>query len=235
MPGLVSLQSYSVFCAATSAAGVTSTLPQVHLTGRQATTSCCKSALLTSKAGSLSFVEGNSYLDVFELGIVSLPSSSMSVTLSLHRGGVDVSHLLYPSAVVSYSTSSLITTKDIISMKSLSAGSYTISAVVIGLSSSEFSISYIGSTSFTVASLNTEPATPIPVAATFSNSGYAIHITFDSSTNRGGLQSASFLCNTLLNFIGAGTHKCSWSDTSTLVISLSGTTGTFGSISSTLG
>jgi hypothetical protein len=129
--------------------------------------------------------------------------------------------VLTPSSFAVASSRSLLVYSS--SYASVSAGNYYLVITLSGSSKDEFN-SVNTNANFTVISVVTEPPVPALVSAIYSSDGAFVSVTFNESTNQGGFTNY-FSCKTFLEFNGMDSSACSWTDSRTVKITQSSSTG----------
>eukprot|EP00598_Pedospumella_elongata_P002837 CAMPEP_0184977078 /NCGR_PEP_ID=MMETSP1098-20130426/7839_1 /TAXON_ID=89044 /ORGANISM="Spumella elongata, Strain CCAP 955/1" /LENGTH=2266 /DNA_ID=CAMNT_0027500023 /DNA_START=378 /DNA_END=7178 /DNA_ORIENTATION=+ len=71
-----------------------------------------------------------------------------------------------------------------------------------------------------VALISLQPVIPVVSAVTFNGDCSAVNVVFTSPTNKGGVTTTYFPCDTLLTFNLASSTMCRWADSVTLIIQL---------------
>ena len=228
--GLQSSIEYSVFCATESADGTFSSLTDILASELVVSTTCCKKVYVTTFFDEM-FIDGNILLDIFLLSIVELPSSSVSVDISVYYNasnhathnvstGIDVSAEVFPNRSVTFGSS--IQSNVSISLNFLPpSGVYWITASLSGTSSAEYSIQFVGSPVFKVLSSTAQPDVPEVHSTLFSDDGSSINLLFGASTDVSGFTFGLFPCSFLLEFVHSSFAECRWVNKAKLSIFLS--------------
>ena len=203
--GLLPSTSYSVYCY-TSFAGVTSASSDLLKYRRFVNTTCCKSITIERSTGSL--FSGSDTSNFLSIRLNGLPSSSISIVLSLNKKLTD----FYPSKFTFSAGSSSVVYA---SIRSLPEGIYSYNVELFGPSAHEYSISFLTGSQFQVIGNDQPPPPPSISSVTFSNDGSYLIAMFDSPTNRGNM-TTTFVCGNLFMFACASTSLCQWiNDTTT--------------------
>jgi hypothetical protein len=219
LTNLVPSTAYSVYCLTMSAASVYSSLQTAVSGVVTASTACCKSITVSLGVDSLAF--GTSGSGAITVTIGSLPSSSITVSLTAYQSGTSMASALFPSNVTFTSKSSSLT-KLLSITNTVPVGSVTFVAALSGSSASEYATVTSDSatltfqqskSTFEVRAVNAAPATPSVVSARFSNDGVYVVVQFSSPTDRGGsgATTSGFTCTSVVQFRYSNASQCQWS------------------------
>jgi len=204
--GLDAATFYNIYLLTASPIGIQMSFDKVLKSKHVVKTLCCKE--IKSSLSLPFIVQGQSVPKIITITIPR-PSSSLDVQINLYslQATVDGDEYLalsdkqlYPSTINLDSTSSSsIYTASLPAMSQ--AGMYQYSLSFYGDSMHEYSITYLNSRQINIISLDVPPPAPNVTQAIFSNDGSYIIVSYDSSTNKGGLPTL-FGCNVLFNFDG---------------------------------
>ena len=231
--GLTSVSQYSVYCSVVTSVGSASNESAVRKTQTNVTTICCRTVLFCSTPKYLYnneiyyssiFIGGN----IFSYKLSSLPETRLSITpqiLSLQsdgsyasvQGGSIVPNIQtwFGNSTSKYLTSSF---KIVPSSNWSSADSYIVKLVMSGDSASKYTSETVKLTILDAAS---DPPVPQLTKVLFSDSGDALYMIFDSSTNYGKMSStASWSCSSLWTFVDSTSCSCVWLNKTTVYAQL---------------
>jgi hypothetical protein len=204
---------YDVYCVSTSLQGISSPFDETFI---RLSTGCCKT--ITIDGSLLTNQYARSIVnDAITVSVSALPSKSLSLTLSLQniQNSSDNSIMIIPS---SYDISFGSITKTFISaVLAGHSGLYRLSAVLRGDSAMEYQLIIANGANLRMLNFNQILATPKLLTAQMCEDGTCVRITFDSLTNRGGLDSI-FPCFKILQFPGARATSCQWIDDRSIAV-----------------
>lgn len=210
---LVPLTTYNVYCTVVNTLKNGNPLLQVLSTAQKVTTSCCR-ILSFSRAPYFVYTTSMRALSYqYTYSLDSAPSANLTVTPVLYNA---TSGVLIPSSKMfvrpasanflggtEFRQSSFI----FLSVGDNYAGNFLVRMNFSGPSSGEFypvAQEFVG-----LAAAAIKPA-PNLATATFTDSGAAIIIVFDSATNRAGLGFDFWSCDKVFDYAGAKTATCVW-------------------------
>eukprot|EP01036_Dinobryon_divergens_P024404 gene24404-32851_t len=180
--GLVPSSSYALYCY-TFYAGLTSSTEDMIANRRVVNTTCCKSIGI-GRLASVIISSGSDIAKFFSIQSDGLPSTSMSIVLSLNA----TTSAIYPSRISWTSNDNPIAAA---SLRSLPEGVYFYAASVVGPSAHEFALSYTAGCRFRVIGPGQSLPSPSVTSAIFSSDGSHLIVSFDSPTNRGNISGSS--------------------------------------------
>ena len=221
LDNLIPSTNYAIYCLTVSLDGVEATTSDVIAQKQSASTSCCK--VITIDLLAPSAKEGE---DVFSaLSVVFDSAPTMDVVLFLQCRKLIDGTIVYPffSEAIELISTSLIFDFSV-GFRADDPGDYELSFQIAGDSGAEYHLVYGEVTQITVLEVFAEPPPPVVKSVVFSNDGVSVVIRMDSSTDMAALQ-RNFICSNLFTFVGAGTTKCQWTDSSTVVAYISGESG----------
>ena len=227
LSGLTSLQNYHLYCGSESSElSKSSAIIDILASETLVTTTCCKEVRVTSVVSGSTYVEGSVILDFLTLTVDASPSEWVGASVSVHYQStssvtnVNVSEFLFPSHNATfYSDSELFVFS--LNYNTL-PGTYVISVELSGASQAEFTMSYIGSTQFTVFASDEEPPLPVVLDSVFSYDGTSVFLTFDSPTDMGDQPFGVFPCISVVVVANIDSLLCNWIDRKNLSISVAG-------------
>lgn len=199
----------TVYCMAVSVIQTTNYALSMSL---NITSGCCKVASFS--LGAFTMPESSYKLSGATVVLSHLPSDS--VTVQLQSACSIAGIVTYSISEFSFYSGSpyMSSSADIISGV---PGNCTLGVSLIGTSRSEYSVTYTTSRAMEVYSTTAPPPAPVLSGAVFASDGGTIVLTFDTQTNKAGVQSL-FSCESLLSFTGAATSRCQWTDTQHITI-----------------
>jgi hypothetical protein len=210
---LVALSTYNVYCTVINVLQNTLPLVDVQHGMQQINTTCCR-VLSFTKAPYYIYTtpeKASSYQYTYVL--TSRPSREVTVTPVLYDA---ITKLPVPAAIMGVRPASATFTASsallqssfiVVSLKDFVAGNFLVKMEFSGLSRNEFSPA---STEFVgLAAAAIKPA-PRLASATFTDSGAAVVIVFDTATNRANLGFEFWKCSDVFTYDGAGTATCVW-------------------------
>ena len=217
---LMSVQKYSVYCYLESLAGVGSTLQAVTRTKASATTTCCKAVVFSSTP---TYIHPNNYkykaseaaMFLFKYALPGSPSHSLMVTPVILFGGAPNALINATPPFLIFNASSPFDGQFYLSAPADFTGDCSVSLSFSGLNASLYSSPVVASQFLPAASRLPAPKLQ---SAQFSDSGQVVLISFDSSTDRAGLN-GTWTCDTLFSFNGASLSTCTWLSASSVSVS----------------
>jgi hypothetical protein len=188
--GLLALKAYSVYCYVETLVGTGSALYEVLGTKTVVTTACCKTLSFTNSPafvyGDVSkYTTSSSTLYIYTYSLSAAPSIDLQVTPAFQLDGVVTTAITaIPSTFTMTQTSQLTGQFFLSATSALVGGTCTMTMVISGSSAAQ----YDSGVTAVVQILSSQSAVPAPVMLTsrFSDSGQAVLITFDSTTDMAG-------------------------------------------------
>ena len=244
--GLVPLTAYSAYCYVKNVLGIGSSLTEVLDTQTAVRTACCKTIEFTNAPTRVygdpttyTLQQRNQY--TFSYALSSAPSEELRVgftvaslnTTSARIGSAPCNDVVASPALHSFSPSSqqqgssLSRSFILRAADAFAAGSCAIQVSLSGPSVLEYEFAGTSSsgnvnngTSVAVEILAAAAVPPAPTMtrSQFSSTGASAYIYFDSLTNRAGLQSVSWNCAEVFQFVSAATSVCSWLNNSAVQV-----------------
>jgi hypothetical protein len=223
--GLTALKTYAIYCYVETAIGTGNSLSAVLATRLVQTTACCKSI---SFVNSPTFVYGDvsKYLIssvastyTFVYALSAAPSNDLRVKVIVMRNGVISKDLVITPALTSFGVvkGAKLSGQFILSaINSSIQGSYVLFLDISGSSTSQYYSNGVQTVVQILSSKSPVPA-PVLVSSTFSDSGQAVVITFNTATDRGGILDVVWPCSLLFQFNAASNTTCSWVNSSAVV------------------
>jgi hypothetical protein len=133
-------------------------------------------------------VAGTTVATALQLSLEAPPSRGLTVELGYREfekdnAPISTAMRLTPS-VVSFGNTTTAT--QTVSLTTFTAGTFVLSVALKGLSASEYTIQYVGSTQLTVQEAGGVPEVPVLLSAQFADDGGSVVLSFDSATDKGG-------------------------------------------------
>jgi hypothetical protein len=199
---------YDLYCAATSSKDITMPLSGILSTKQPLRTACCK--LITVAVQHPATVNvGQQLARALTVLLEAPPSASLVITVQYAGRDQSSAGLQLLPSVLRYDSRSAAGISKGVGLTALGAGNYTLVVSVTGPSADEYRAAYIGTRRLTVLSADATPAVPQLLQAAFSNDGSYVTLSFDSTTDRGGLY-GTFSCRSLLRFASDSSAQCQW-------------------------
>ena len=216
---LIPSSKYRVYCTTVSYSGSVLPLSVVLDQSVAVETLCCKT--VSVKLINRFIFPGQSYFNAVLLSLSSMPSGALKVTVSTNQDGLDFSpqNMLWSSSSISATESIYLS---IYCSLGLNSGAYDLIISLQGTSAREYSIHYTTSNQINVIDSTFVGPPPSFSYAVMDALGRKVLVGLSDSTNKD-LFFDTFSCSKLLNFTGVENAMCSWSDSSTVEISLSTT------------
>eukprot|EP01032_Pedospumella_encystans_P009041 gene9041-10677_t len=230
--GLSPATNYSIYCVTKSLSGSTSTAVEMLRSAIPVRTACCKSIAINLVETSYS--AGYKRANAVQVIVYDAPAMSVKLSLS-HQvaAGFDPSldqslfQCLFSPVLTVLNQSAVGTaaphTLAVQCGANIPTGSYAVNVALDGFSSEEYTVSFIGTSTFRIldstVEINTAPAMS---SARFSSDGGFVIVSFNTPTNKALLADA-FPCTALFSFPGIGSAQCLWTDAKTIRIAVFGT------------
>jgi hypothetical protein len=217
--GLLASQTYAMYCYVETSLGTGNAFSEVLKTRTIETTNCCKTLAFTNSPlfifGDVSkYTKSNTkFIYLFTFSLSSAPLISLQVAPMFKAIGsmlMSTDIVAIPS-IFNFASTSQLTGQFLLSASSDISETYSISLIATGPSTSEYK-SYTTIVQL-LSNFSTLPA-PLITSSRFSDSGQAVVITFDSSTDQAGVITISWACSLLFTFTGASRTTCTWVNTS---------------------
>lgn len=217
--------TYLIYCLTETYQGVRMSPSQFLSSPVTAITACCKKASYILNTRSIS--AGYGKLDAVGFTLSAAPDkTALNATFQLiHKytqTALSTSQVsIFPSLLRFFPRSAPLTQRLSIFLDStVLGGVYTISVSITTQALQEYTLIHpIGGSEIEVVGAFDPPTVPRLQSAIFSDDGTFIRVSFDSPTNKGGLQN-SFICSKILSFIEVSGATCYWESTSVISISL---------------
>lgn len=226
LTGLTPSTTYDVYCMSVSRDNVATDLAAMRSANYSLTTAtaCCKTMTVT-------LLSQNYYVSTPHSGVIRVqwdapPATILTLNVtavSLSSGSI-VTGMFFPSSFT-------VSNRPLAAMAVSLAwtGMQTIGSFDIVLSSSNgtngndallsaFAVAFPQGSTFNVIDKTTEPPTPVPSSAQFSNDGTLVTVSFSAMTNRNGSTANEFPCSRLLSFANSSIATCKWQDDSTIAV-----------------
>ena len=213
---LLAATNYDVYCMTTAVSGSFLPLPKIIALKSLTKTLCCKNIAII--LNSMTSYELKNVLNMISIYVDSAPSQAISLSLTAVNLDTGTTLATFFPGTINLDNTYSSSQKLLASLIGPVAGKYNVTISVYGSSRNEFAVKYPNGRSFIVLAVGAEPPTPLLVSAMFLNDGSKIVIAFDSSTNKGGLNSF-FDCSILMSFRGDSLSSCQWIDAATIYIS----------------
>jgi hypothetical protein len=213
---LVPSTSYDVYCVTQSSEGSIMPLSVALASKYSITTRCCK--VITVQIVPSFIYQSEQSINALVITSDSIVNSALNIALrASYDGGLTKTNLQPPTVIMKKTATATAT---ITASSTFRVGTLQIYASI--LNNQDYEISYLYNKS-SVSIITRTQVSPLPVAlsAVFSTNGASIGITFDSSTDRGGLTSSkSFACSSILTVVDTTPPKCSWASDTQLTLTL---------------
>ncbi len=232
LSGLFPAANYTVYCVTKSIGGTYISLASVIEAALPVYTECCKQVYL--EVETTAPYSGTNYADFYKLTLETIPEEATRLDFEIVRYAsgssgtviVDPDVTLAPSSFTFDGSSDA---KGVLYMALLSSSQYTEDyTYTVRMNETKLSRDWyiFKPLEYTLNLVRGDPVLygssslpPVPsiVSAEYAVDGTYVAVTFDSSTNKGGLPTV-FSCTLVMAFDGASSASCSWADSYTIKI-----------------
>lgn len=219
LTGLTALQTYAIFCYAETIGGKGTNLTDIISVKAKAKTLCCKDITLTN-APVYVFGDFNKYSSsnptsyLFKYTLSAAPTVPVKVTPQLYANGIMSNTVVSNPSSTIFSSTSILVGQFYLTASSSTSGQFSIFLTVTGIGPVEYS----NATATTVQILSSFSAIPAPLmlSSRFTDSGQAVVILFDSSTDFANITASTWPCVKLFQFNNASLTTCTWVNSSSV-------------------